>query len=485
MWQRIRNHPSYVYLLLALLVVVGLSFFHSFPDHAVEKVNVTDQPKTSDLSTAIIKVAKQNIPAVVHIEVTERQEVANPFTPMEKDPFFRRFFNGPEEPRKFKREVKGLGSGMIIDTEGYIITNHHVAGGATKIEVTSSEGKIYPAKLIGTDSKTDLAVIKITSGASLPHVTFGDSDKVQVGEWVVAIGHPRGLDQTVTQGIISAKHRHGIADPESYQDFLQTDAAINPGNSGGPLLNLQGEVIGVNAMIMSQSGGSEGIGFTIPSNMAVSVAKSLIAHGKVERGWIGVSIQNLTPEIVKSLHLETQKGALVADITKRGPAEESGLKKNDVVIAYQGKEVLDADMMRNEVAATAVGQNVKLTIVRNGKKLDLALKVGNLEFLTKILAADVKTRLGVEVRTLSPKEIQRYNLDNKDGIAISWIDPKGPLGKAGFEVGDLILGIQDQPIESPESFMRLMSSLKPGQNITFSALDHRTGNMGSVRVEVK
>lgn len=301
----------------------------------------------------------------------------------------------------------------------------------------------------------------------------------------MAIGHPRGLDQTVTQGIISAKHRHGIADPDSYQDFLQTDAAINPGNSGGPLLNLQGEVIGVNAMIMSQSGGSEGIGLTIPSNMAVSVAKSLIAHGKVERGWIGISAQDLTSEIVKSLHLETTKGALIADVAEVGPAEEGGLEKNDVVIAYQGKEVLDADLIRNEVAATPVSQNVKITIMRDSKGINLVLKVGNMESLTKILAADVKRRLGIEVRALSPKEIQRYNLDNKNGIAISWIDAKGPLRKAGFEVDDLILAIENQPMESPESFIRLMSSLKPGQNITFGALGHRTGNMGSVQVEVR
>jgi serine protease Do len=248
-----------------------------------------------DLTTAIIQVAKQNIPAVVHIEVTESQEVENPFAPFGNDPFFRRFFGVPNMPRKFKRELKGLGTGMIIDSQGHILTNHHVAGGATKIEVLLSDGRRYPAKLVGTDPNTDLAVIHIDAQGPLPYVTFGDSDKVEVGEWVVAIGHPRGLDQTVTQGIISAKHRRGITDPSGYQDFLQTDTAINPGNSGGPLLNLKGEVIGVNAAIASESGGFEGIGFTIPSNIAVHVAKTLIAHGKVERGWLGVSIQDLTP----------------------------------------------------------------------------------------------------------------------------------------------------------------------------------------------
>jgi len=216
---------------------------------------VAGKMKSIDLSTAIVQVAKQNIPAVVHIEVTEQQEMTNPFLPFENDPFFKFFFDVPRAPKKFKRELKGLGTGMIIDAQGYILTNHHVAGGAKKITVLLANGTSFPARLVGTDPKTDLAVIHISAKESLPHVIFGDSDKVEVGEWVVAIGHPRGLDQTVTQGIISAKHRQGITDPSSYEDFLQTDTAINPGNSGGPLLNLQGEVVGVNAVIVSESGG--------------------------------------------------------------------------------------------------------------------------------------------------------------------------------------------------------------------------------------
>jgi serine protease Do len=218
----------------------------------------------ADLTVAIEQVAKQTIPAVAHIEVTERQEVANPFLPFESDPLFRRFFNMPPMPKKFKRELRGLGTGMLMDAQGHILTNHHVAGGATKLEVLLANGSRYTARLVGTDPKTDLAVIKIDAREALPFVTFGDSDKMEVGQWVVAIGHPRGLDQTVTQGIISAKHRRGITDPSSYQDFLQTDAAINPGNSGGPLLNLQGEVIGVNAVIASQSGGLRGLASPSP-----------------------------------------------------------------------------------------------------------------------------------------------------------------------------------------------------------------------------
>jgi serine protease Do len=388
-------------------------------------------------------------------------------------------------PKKFKQEMKGLGSGMIIDPQGHILTNYHVAGGATKIEVALADGSKYPARLVGGDPKTDLAVIHISVKERLPHVTFGDSDKVEVGEWVVAIGAPRALEKSVTQGIISAKHRRGVTDPTSYQDFLQTDAAINPGNSGGPLLNLQGEVIGVNAAIASESGGFEGIGFTIPSNMALHVANALIAHGKVERGWLGISIQDLTPELAKSVHVESLKGTLIADVVKGGPAEKAGLKKNDVVIAYRGKEISDSDALRNEVATTPIGQEVKVTILRNGKKEEFTVSIGNLESSTKILASTVKERLGVEVRNVSSKEVEKYGLDAKQGVVITWVDSKGPLGEAGFEVSDIILGIDNQPIESMESFIGLASSLKPNQKITLLALDHRSGNTGDVQVVVR
>jgi serine protease Do len=435
-----------------------------------------------NLGTAIMKVAEQILPAVVYIEVTESQEVENPFWNFRNDPFFRRFFGIPKMPRKFKQEMKGLGSGMIIDTEGHILTNYHVAGGATKIEVTLADGSQYPAKLVGGDSKTDLAVIQISAPKPLPHVIFEDSDKVEVGEWVVAIGAPRALEKTVTQGIISAKHRTGITDPNSYQDFLQTDAPINPGNSGGPLLNLYGNVVGVNAAIATESGGFEGIGFTIPSNMAVYVANALIAHGKVERGWLGVTIQNLTPELAKSLHLESVRGVLVVDVVKGGPAEQAGMRKNDVVVTYRGREIPDSATLRNAVAETPVGQEVKLVILRNEKKEDLTIKIESQETATKILTALVKERLGVEVRLPTPQEVEKYGLTPNQGVVTTWLDPKGPLKAAGFEVGDMILAINSQPVEGMESFVTLVSALPPHQKISILALDHRSGNTGTVWV---
>jgi len=467
---------SFVVFRYFLLIGIVLASFQPVP------VLGTETGKPVDLSTAIIQVAKQNLPAVVYIEVTESREVANPFLPYENDPFFRRFFGNPKMPKKFKQELKGLGSGMIIDAQGHILTNFHVAGGATKLQVTLADGSKYTATLVGGDPKTDLAVIRIQAKEKLPYVTFGDSDKVDVGEWVVAIGAPRALEKTVTQGIVSAKHRRGITDPTGYQDFLQTDAAINPGNSGGPLLNLYGEVIGVNAAIATESGGFEGIGFTIPSNMALHVAKALIAHGKVERGWLGVTIRDLTPELAKSVHAETLKGALIVDVVKGGPADTAGMKKDDVVIAYRGKEISDTSSLRNDIAETPIGTEAKITILRNGKKEELNVKIGNLEASTKILAAAVKDRLGVEVRSPNPTEVAKYGITPNQGVVITWEDSKGPLKEAGFEVEDMILAINNQPIESMESFVDLVSLLRPKQKISILALDHRTGNTGIIQV---
>lgn len=427
-----------------------------------------------DLRTAIIQVAQQTIPAVVHIEVTERQMAPNPFSPFENDPFFRFFF--PDTPREQKRELKGIGTGILLDTKGHILTNNHVAGGATKIQVLLADGKTFPGKLVGADQKTDLAVIQIEAKEHLPYVTFGDSDKVQVGEWVVAIGHPRGLDQTVTQGIISAKHRTGITDPNSYQDFLQTDAAINPGNSGGPLLTLAGSVIGINAAIISESGGYEGIGFAIPSNMALHVANALIARGKVERGWLGVSAQDLTPDLAQSFGLESSKGALIAEVTKDGPADKAGIKRGDVVLSYKGKETPDASTLRNEVANTPIGEQVTVTIWRVKERKEIMVTVGNLESATKIARASLEERLGGQFRAVTSKEVEKYNLESPSGVVITRVDPKGALAEAGFEVDDIILSINRAPIDDPSTFAELISKVPPRQKLAVLILDHRTGN---------
>jgi serine protease Do len=405
--------------------------------------------------------------------------------PFENDPFLQQFFGAPRGPRKFKRELKGLGSGIIMDAQGHILTNNHVAGGASKIDVLLANGKHYAAKLVGADPKTDLAVIKIPADKSLPFATFGDSDKVQVGQWVVAIGQPLGLSQTVTQGIISAKHRTGIMNPSNYEDFLQTDAAINPGNSGGPLLDLQGKVIGINSAIMSQSGGFEGIGFSIPSNMALQVAKQLIAHGKMVRGWLGVSIQNLTPALAKSFGTKDHNGALIADVVKGGPADKAGLKRGDILLKFGEKDIKDADTLRNVVAETPIGEETKVTVLRDGKQVEITIKIGNLEDAAKFYSASVKDHLGVTARPVTKKEAEKYGLHPQQGVAVAWVDPKGPLGKAGFEVGDIILQINRRAITSVQDLDTLANTLGPHQGIMILALDHRTGEKDSVQVVVR
>ncbi len=452
---------------------------------ATEPAPVAAADGSANLITAIEQVAQQTIPAVVHIEVTERQEVPNPFFQFEQDPFFRQFFGGKKQPRELQRELRGLGSGMLMDSRGYILTNNHVAGGATKIEVQLADGERFPAKLVGTDPKTDLAVIRIEAKKELPHVVFGDSDRVRVGQWVVAIGHPRGLDQTVTQGIISAKHRTGITNPSGYEDFLQTDAAINPGNSGGPLLTLNGEVIGVNAAIESTSGGFQGIGFAIPSNMALHVAKQLIATGKVERGWLGVSVQNLTPALADKFGLPGRKGALIADVTPDGPAQKGGLRRGDVVVAFAGKQVGDAAELRNATADAAVGSTVPLTLFRDGKQLTVKITIGNLEQQTELLLASVSKRLGIAVRAVPPKTAAKYGLNPDLGVIITRVDPGGPLGGSGFEVGDLILAVNGTPVQGPPGLGQMVDKLHAGEQIELLALDHRSGQQGTILVTTR
>jgi serine protease Do len=435
-----------------------------------------------DLSTAIIRVAEKNIPAVVHIEVAMSREVANPLLPFENDPFLRRFFGLPKMPPKFKQQLLGLGSGMIIDPQGHILTNYHVVDSASKIEVVMADGSRHAGKVVGTDRRTDLAIVKISPPGLLPAVTFGDSDRLRVGEWVVAIGAPRGLDKSVTQGIISAVHRRGIMDPTGYEDFLQTDAPINPGNSGGPLLNLYGEVVGVNAVIATQSGGFEGIGFTIPSNMAVYVSRALMAHGKVERGWLGVTIRDVPAGAAGT---QGVKGARVMDVVKGGPADRAGLKKDDIVTRYGDKPIDDSGTLQNEVAATAAGRDVTLTILRDGRQQELTVRIGRLEDSAKLLEASVKNRLGAEVRNLTAKEAEKYGLDRPQGVVITRIDPGGVLARAGLEVSDVILAVGNEQIDGVDTFVRRVNALPAGRRIALTVLDHRTGEIGSLEVTIK
>jgi serine protease Do len=430
-----------------------------------------------DLITAIQDVARRAIPFVVHVEATERQSVTNPLLPFENDPFFQHFFGNSRLPHQLEREVTGLGSGILIDSQGHILTNSHLVNGATKVKVVLSDGRSYTdksVKIVGIDTKTDLAVLKIPGKGDFSYAAFGNSDKIEVGQWVVAIGDPQGLDHTVTQGIISAKHRRGIAEPSNYQDFLQTDAAINPGNSGGPLLNLDAEVIGINTAIMSSSGGFEGIGFAIPGNMASRVARQLIASGRVERGWLGLTIQNLTPELAQSFGMSSTKGALVANVLKDGPAEKAGIKQGDVIVTYRGKPVDNPDTFRNEVADAPVGQSVTLTMLRDGRYSDIDVAVSSDLELGKALLSAVAGRFGVEVKPLGETEVKKYGLNVTKGVMVGRVEPKGPFGKAGIERDDIILQINQDDVAGPDQFGEVLSTTPPRQAITLTVVDHKS-----------
>lgn len=461
-----------------LILTGGLSYFSPVGAQ-------TPRANTVDLTTAIADVAQRAMPAVVHIEVTQRVHVPSPVFPFEGDPFFRYFFGIPQRPRFDKRELRGIGSGMVIDGEGHILTNNHVVSGATKILIKMASGEEYEARLVGADSKTDLAVIQIKGFKGIPHLRFGDSDQLRVGEWVIAIGNPRGLEQTVTAGIISAKHRTGITDPASYQDFIQTDAAINPGNSGGPLLNLTGEVIGVNAAIVSESGGFEGIGFAIPSNMAAAISEALIKSGKVVRGWLGLGLQEVTPSLVKNMNLKGTKGALVADVTKGGPAEKAGIKRGDVIVSLDGTAVESANDLRNRIAGSRVGKKVEVSLVRKGERVVVQPVVEPDKLASRTAALEMENRLGIEVKEISILEARKRRLNSREGVVITKVDAQGPAGRAGLESGDIIYQLNNQTVRGLKEYNRILEQIQPGQETLILVRDWRTGEMGYLTVVVQ
>lgn len=437
-----------------------------------------------NLATAVEQVAKEAVPAVVHVEVTQRQEVQNPFLPFENEPFFRHFFQIPNMPKKFQREVFGLGSGVILDDSGHVLTNYHVVGNASKIKVVLADGREFSGKsvkVIGADPETDLAVIQILGKGPFPHLTLGNSDNLKVGQWVVAIGQPEGLSETVTQGIISAKHRSGLfSAATAYQDYLQTDAAINPGNSGGPLMDLNGKVIGINSAIMTQSGGFEGLGFAIPSNIAAHVSQELIAHGKVVRGWLGVSLQKITPELAKSFNLTSFEGALVADVMKNGPAAAAGIKRGDAIVAFQGREVISPSILADDVSLTPPGTQVMLTVMRNGAKKDISVKLGSLQEQNKALESSLKRQFGIVVRPMTPEEANKYGLGSKSGLTVEEVSSTSPFGKAGFQKGDIILQIDGQEVANAGALYVMLTSLEAKHRVTVQAVDHSSGQVVNV-----
>jgi serine protease Do len=419
-----------------------------------------------------VALAKKVKPAVVNISTTQlsesrgQQEFGSPFG--DDDPFndfWRRFFGGPL-PRGPQRQ-RSLGSGFIIDSDGSILTNNHVVENAQKIVVKlSGDDQDYEAKVIGRDPKTDIAVIKINARTSLSAASLGDSDHLEVGEWVVAIGNPFGLDGTVTSGIVSAKGRHNITQGP-YDNFIQTDASINPGNSGGPLINLRGEVIGINTAIFSRSGGNMGIGFAIPINLAKELLPQLRGKGKVTRGYLGVLIQKVTPEIAESLGMERGYGALVANVSKEGPADKAGVKVGDVIVEFDGKEVKESGDLPMIVARTPVDKKVRMKVLREKKEFVLNVAVGELKDEEVVASAPEKGTLGMTVQKLTPQLAENLGLDKTDGVVVTAVEAGSAADEAGIRRGDVILEVDRKAVRGVEDYRKAIADTRKGRGILF------------------
>ena len=360
-----------------------------------------------------------------------------------------------------------MGSGVIVSPDGYIITNNHVVDGASELTVTLPDKREFKAKIVGTDPKTDLAVIKIDA-SNLPHVRWGDSSKLQVGEYVLAVGNPFGLNSTVTLGIVSALGR-GHMGITQYEDFIQTDAAINPGNSGGALINTAGELVGINTAIISQTGGYQGVGFAVPASMAKPVFESIVKTGKVVRGHLGVAIQDLTQDLAKSFGLKQAKGALVSSVAEDSPAQRAGLKQGDVIVAYQGKPVEDAAALQREVTHTPVNTKATLKIIRDGREQEVTVTIGEQAETVKVAGADFSTEnalAGVEVQSLDLQAARELGLHGKvQGIVVVNVEPDSLADRAGLAQGDVIKEINRQPIKSVRDYEKIVSNLKKDESV--------------------
>jgi serine protease Do len=463
-------------LAAALLLIIALPALPAPAREAEEARSALRQ-----LSSAFTQVAQDAMPAVVFIQVEKNLAGGqspfgynNPFDLFGEE-FFERFFGRrfpeqrrePRQPRQYRQQ--GQGSGFIVSQDGYILTNHHVVGEADRITVTLADNREFEAKLIGADPKSDVAVIQI-KGDHFPALPMGDSNRLAVGEWVIAIGNPFGLTHTMTVGVVSAKGRSrvGIAD---YEDFIQTDAAINPGNSGGPLINLAGEVVGINTAIFSRSGGYMGIGFAIPIEMATQIQKQLIATGKVTRGYLGVSIQDLTEALARSFGMDQPQGVLVASVSPGAPAAKAGMQSGDVIVAFDGQTVSDSAQLRNLVARTPVGREVVVRVIRDQKARELTVEIGALpdQVMTQADASGMLDQLGFTVQELTEELAYELGYEGQEGVVVTAVEPGSEAAQAGLRRGTLIREVNRQEIRNTEDFRRALSASAQSKRVLLLA----------------
>lgn len=420
-----------------------------------------------ELSQAFERVAETITPSVVTIS-TESSPKKN--KAKQGDDPLRKFFGDDFFDKMAPTPQRGLGTGVIVDEQGHIVTNNHVIGDSTEVSVRLSNERTVKAKVVGTDPRTDLAVIKIKVKEELPKpAKLGDSEKLKIGEWVVAAGASFGLDNTITAGIVSAKGR-ALSGGSQYEDFIQTDAAINPGNSGGPLVNLRGEVVGINTAIVSKSGGYMGIGFAIPINMAKQVLNSLIANGKVTRGWLGVGIQNLNEDLARSFDYDATEGALVGHVDPKGPAKKAGLQQGDIIIQVGKDKIKNVNQLRNLVAGIKPGTTSEITMIRAGKKETRAVTIGELPAQAQEAAPEEDgsvENLGLTVEEFDENSQRRPRTERSRGLVITQIDPQGVAAKAELQPGDIIVSINGREVTTVEDFRSATAKVDLKKGVRF------------------
>ncbi|HMK64144.1 MAG TPA: DegQ family serine endoprotease [Thermodesulfobacteriota bacterium] len=460
-----------IFMVLAMVGVLafvglGVSLAVKQSNPAVSKESLLPQPPM--IPASFSELAEKVRPGVVNIQVVQKIDNVNlGFGPFRGSPF------GGNDPEFFdpwgrnpqrKYEQRGIGSGIIINPQGDILTNNHVVADADQIKVKLSNGREYKGKVLGRDPKTDLALIRIDGATDLHPLALGNSDNLKVGNWVVAVGSPFGLEQTVTAGIVSAKGR--VIGSGPYDDFIQTDASINPGNSGGPLINLKGEVVGINTAIMAQG---QGIGFAIPVNLAREVAVQLRGKGRVTRGWLGVTIQAVTPELADSFNLKDSKGALVAEVSPGGPAEKAGIQAGDILLEFDGKTISESTDLPRTVAETPIGKSVAVKMAREGKILDKRVTVGELqERMARAGRSSSHQSLGIMVQDLSPEISRELGLKKTSGVVIMEVEPGSPAAEAGLRPGDVIREVARKPVQNADDFVKKVEKAKEQGTVLLS-----------------